>query len=269
MRRLRRTIATTHVDRHGDEFALGVLEDMAEEVATRCVPVLYNHDPRVPPLGRTLSAEVVQLRDGEHALVAEWELFEPRDVAPPVDLNRQIGLRELADDIVLEVDRSYRHESDRKVLSQLEAQGVTISQMGKKALEPISVLTIAVSLVAGGFLAKAGADLWDLLWSGVRKLLSHRRQTDAEFLLILELQLRTIPKPLFVCVILDSPNDRDVESIMATLERMMRAVAPHLLALDQEVVKVVLHYENGKLRPGYVIRSDGYPGMLTELDSGE
>ena len=269
MRRLRRTIATTRVDRHGDKFALVALEDLAAEVATRCVPVLYNHDPRVPPLGRTLSAEVVQLRDGEHALVAEWELFEPRDVAPPVDLNRQIGLRELADGVVLEVDRSYCHESDRRVLSRLEAQGVTIAHMSKKALEPISVLTIAVSLVASGFLAKAGADLWDSLWSGVRKLLSHRRRTDAEFLLVLELQVRAVPKPLFMCVILDSPSDSDVESIMMKLERMMRVVTPHLLALDQEVVKVVFHHERGKLRPGYVIRSDGYPGMLTELDSGE
>ena len=203
----------------------------------------------------------------KHALVSEWELFEAGDLAPPVDSNRQIQLRELADGVNLEVDRSYRHDSDRRVLSRLEGQGVTITHAGKKALEPISVLTIGLSLVAGGFLAKAGADLWDALWSGVRKLLSHRRQAVAEFLLVLELQLRTVPKPLFVCIILDSPSDRDVQEVMDRLERMVRAVAPHLLALDQEIVRVVFHYENGRLRPGYVIRSDGYRGMLTELGS--
>ena len=265
MRMLKQIVATTHADRHGESFALEALEEMANQVASRCVPVLHEHDPRIPPLGRTVSAEVIRLPDGEHALVVKWESFGACDVAPPVDPGRRIELREYSDGVSVDVDRSYRHDCDCDVLSQLEAQGVAITWVEKKALDPISVLAIAALVT--GFFGKMGADLWDSVWAGVRKLLAHRRRTEVEFLLVLEIQLRAVSGPLSVAVILDSPSESEVDRFIRDIERLMRAVAPELLALGHEIVRVVMHYEDGELRPSYVIRSDGYPGLFRKLDS--
>lgn len=268
-------IATTHVDRHGDVIAREALEDAAQQASERCIPVLYEHDPRVPPVGRTRSAEVMQLPDGHHALVATSEMFEPGDVVPPLNGGPSIALRELADGINLTVDRSYRHESDRKVLAELERQGVTITRHGKKSLEPISVLLLAFSIIAHGFFQKMGGDLWDavrdvdwpLVWTRIRKLLNHRRRTGTEFLFVLELRLRDDPDPLALEVILDSPTDDDLDEFLVEGERMIREMVPHLLALQDEIAKAVVQYKHGELQPGYVVRRDGYPGRLERIDA--
>ena len=206
---------------------------------------MYEHDPRFPPMGRMRSAEVVQLPDGHHALVTISEIFEPGDVAPRLKGGPSIELSELADGINLIVDRSHLDESNREILSALAAQGVTIRRQGKKAVDPISVLGVAFSLVAAGFLTKAGADLWDAVrgadwsrvWTRVRELLSKRRRTGSEFLLVLELRLRHGPHPLALCVILDSPTDEDLDDFMVNGEPQICAMIPHLLALGDNVTK--------------------------------
>jgi hypothetical protein len=43
------------------------------------LPMWNNHDPRIPPFGRVVAAEVRQLSDGECAVEAEIEVFEEGD----------------------------------------------------------------------------------------------------------------------------------------------------------------------------------------------
>ncbi len=275
MRVMKAIVATTHRDRHGDVITREALEDAVEQAAQRCIPVMYEHDPRYPPMGRTREAEVVQLPDGHHGLRTISEIFEPGDVAPPLNGGPSIELSELADGINLSVDRSYLNESNRETLSELAAQGVTIRRESKKALEPISVLGVAFSLLAAGFLTKAGADIWDAVrvadwstvWTHVRKLLSNRRRTGSEFLFIVELRLRDDPHPLALSVILDSPTEEDLDDFMLKGEPLIRAMIPDLLALGDEVIKAVVQYERGELRGGYAIRRDGWPGQLKRIDS--
>ena len=254
------------------------LEDMAEQTSRRCIPLMYEHDPRVPPLGRMLSAEVIRLPDGHHALVATTEVFEPGDVAPPFDGGPSVELGKLADGITLVVDRSHLDESTREVLAELATQGVTIELYGKKSLEPISVLVLAFAIIAHGFFKKMGADLWDAVrdadwsavWTRVRKLLSHRRRTGNEFLFVLELRLRDDPHPLALSIILDSPTDEELDDFMVTGEPLIREMIPHILALGDQVTKAVVRYGCGELQPGYVIRSgDGYPGRLERINPEE
>ena len=274
MREMKGIVATTHRDLHGDVITREALEDAAEQAAQRCIPVLYEHDPRFPPVGRTRKAEVVELPDGHHGLFTVSEIFEPGDVAPPLNGGPSIELSELADGITLIVDRSYLDESNREILSELAAQGVTIRGQGKKSVDPISVLAVAFSLVAAGFLSKAGADLWDwvrdagwpAVWTRVRKLLSSRRRTGSEFLFMVELRLRDDPHALELSVILDSPSEEDLDDFMLNGEPQIRAMIPQLLALGDEIIKAVVQYKRGELRGGYVIRRDGWPGRLERID---
>ena len=48
---------------------------MAEQSRAAIIPVYNEHDPRNPPVGRTLEAEVRKRRDGEYELLSTYELF--------------------------------------------------------------------------------------------------------------------------------------------------------------------------------------------------
>lgn len=61
------TIATTHVDRKGVSLTVGALHDMAEQIGRKWIPIWVEHDPRIPPQGRTVAARVEPIADGEFA----------------------------------------------------------------------------------------------------------------------------------------------------------------------------------------------------------
>jgi len=178
-------------------------------MSTRYVPMLWNHDPRHPPLGRTIRAEVQQLEDGEWGLFAVSEVFEGDEIPPLGD--RDMILREIpADVFTIVCDRSYRDDEDQRLLDELRGSGFRIDTEEKKAVEPLSVLLIAVgaaaSMFAAGFLNKMGSDAWDALKTAVQRLLARRRRQQIEYLLIFELQIHRPAGPLSVKVILDTPT---------------------------------------------------------------
>ncbi|WP_419861465.1 hypothetical protein [Candidatus Palauibacter sp.] len=265
MRLARGITATTHVDRHRDKLTLGALEDMVRQIEDHYIPVLNQHDPRLPPLGRIASAEVVPMDDGEYALVVTQELFEPGDVPPPVDKRRSVRLRELPSDINIAVDQSFRHEADQEILATLEKSGVTVTQGVKKALEPISVLIIGAGLlVARGFLNRIGDELGGTVCEAVRGLLNRRRGADATFLLVMELRLRDNPQPLSLKVILDSPSDDEVVEFLRDGVKLVQELIPTVLTYADDFCEVTLHYKNQQLRSGHGIRRDGFP--IRQLD---
>lgn len=49
---------TTHVDRHGDHFTREALVSMVDQIDKHYIPVNIEHDPRIPPQGRVVGAEV-------------------------------------------------------------------------------------------------------------------------------------------------------------------------------------------------------------------
>ncbi len=79
MKKVSAILATTHVDRHNEAFAVSALEGMVESLNRSYLPVGVEHDPRVPPIGRVISAEVRKRDDGEFEVAAEIEMFEPGD----------------------------------------------------------------------------------------------------------------------------------------------------------------------------------------------
>jgi hypothetical protein len=58
MRYVEAIFATTHVDRHGDKLTYESLLGVVEQIRQGYVPMMFNHDPRVPPIGRLVDAEV-------------------------------------------------------------------------------------------------------------------------------------------------------------------------------------------------------------------
>lgn len=79
-------LATTHLLADGHKLSKQALDGMASEIneAEWSIPANVEHDHTLPPIGKTISAEVRSLEDGEFALVATSEIFEEPD---PMRLN--------------------------------------------------------------------------------------------------------------------------------------------------------------------------------------
>lgn len=137
MKTQRHIVATTHVDRHRDRIAKEALEGLVDQSRKHLIPVLFNHDPRVPPVGRMIGAEIQSLPDGEFALVATSEIFEPGDDDTSSDDSREMRLREFeSTGFTVVYDRSYGSDADQAVLEELSgAANVHAKREDKKAFE--------------------------------------------------------------------------------------------------------------------------------------
>ena len=171
MRLQRSRPSTTHVDLQGDRMALEALQDMARQISERYIPMTVQHDIRYPPVGRMVSAEVISLEDGEFALDAVSELWEPGDTSEV--------LRGDGRSIPLNVDDHLRFgviydrwffdgEHQAFILDLSQLAGETPELQMKKALEPVPILMLvaggfALGSIASGFFNQLGSDVYEAL----------------------------------------------------------------------------------------------------------
>ena len=180
---MRDIVATTRVDRHGDRFTREALEEAVAHFESTYIPVLFNHDPRVPPLGRSVEADVEQLEldDGEWGLIVTSEMFDMSATPPPLSSEREMSVRTFAlDQVTVVRDRSYRHEGDAAIFDELTANtAVSVERLEKKALEPISasvrVFFVGAAAFVTGILNKMSGDTWEYAKPRIAKLLAHRK----------------------------------------------------------------------------------------------
>lgn len=244
---------------------MSALESGVRQVQGRLLPVWFNHDPRVPPLGRTVSAEVVPLEDGQFGLLATSEIFEPGDELSTLSDQREMALQHFdAGSITVVFDRSYRSAEDAALLAEIESiPSIKVRPYEKKAVEPLSVLLVALAFGAsafvGGLLNKAGSDAWDWLKPRVALLLSRRRQTLPEFLLVFEVQLQRHSGPLSIQCILTSPSEADVDLFWSAGLLSLEDLLPSLASTGPDIRRIVLHFEAGALVPGFAVRRDCVP----------
>ncbi|HTU46541.1 MAG TPA: hypothetical protein VMF91_15850 [Bryobacteraceae bacterium] len=265
MRKARITILTTHVDLHGDRFAPEGLESTAAGINCRYLPLTVEHDLRIPPIGRIVSAEVTSLPDGEHAIEADVEIFEENDT-PEVLAGDGRTVRISLDDIptfIAEFDRSYESESGQRTLAALRSLSPTskTTPVVKKAVEPISMLIIAggvfaFAAVATGFLNKLGSDLYD----GLKKTLAGHFAGTSESKL-LDFRFTTVHEEDFVevHVLVENPTPEVLESLFTSnfggLDIFLSGIDPAELA----IVRLVLKYKDDRLILLYALRKDCVP----------
>lgn len=267
------TIATTHVDRHGDRFTAGALHDMAEQISQQWIPMWIEHDPRIAPLGRTVAARVEPLEDGEYALMATSEIFDPQQSMPPFDTDdsRALHIASAMDDLSIVADFTYWNEADRAILQEIDRHGIPTSLQGKKSLDPISALILGG--LVGGFLGAIGADLWKPVRGAIQRLLARRRHDELEFLFILDIGLPRNDNPVAVRVIATSPSDHDLDALFDLLPDLLRRLPNLVEPLDVQVAQIVMAFGHGKLVPLHALRRDAVPariaiqGLGTHADS--
>jgi len=263
MTTLRGILATTHIDRYRDKFTRGALEHMVEQIRSQYLPFGYEHDPRIPPFGRVADAKLVQLDDGEWGVEGTIEVFEP-DVPTPLKRDgRLIPVPEYPDDgLQLVYDRSHGNPTD---LQDVQAISALLARPGKeeikKALEPLSLLTIGGAFILGGiatgFLGRIGEDGYEVLKSKLKSVFG-RRELQQERLFKFDACVRHGDHTVQVELILTNPTEAEIDRLLDILKRLDEVV-PRLLEGAESVRRAVFEYRDGRLRLLFGVRDDAVP----------
>lgn len=270
MKTLRGRVSTTRLDSHGERFTREALEGAAKQREREYVPVMWNHDPRIAPLGRVVAAEVVSLDDDEYGLDSIIQIWEANDDAAQLRGDgREIPLQ--VDDhpmYSVVVDRSFQDREGKQLvadLRELAGDGCEVSFYGKKAVDPVSTLMIAagafaVGGLANGFFGRLGSDLYDALSRRLGAFYERRQLGDGllDLLLVAERGSRRFE----VHILVSRPREASINSLFDGRFEALDAIVIPIAEHEPDLAKVVLEWRDGRLCPLYAVRRDAVPTIF-------
>ena len=198
------------------------LELMVEQANSSYIPVGIMHDPRIPPVGRIISAKLVQLEDGEYAVEGVRQIFEVGDEYEIDEGTRELPLDYFSDEnLAIQFDRGFRDKESQEAIAEIsKAFNSRPQEQFKKSADPISVLVIVGTFllggIASGFLGKIGSDAFDLLKEKLKQLFLRKKKDRGEFLLSFEFTISDGASQINVETILSNPTEEDIEHFLGT-----------------------------------------------------
>jgi len=266
MKKFTGIISSTHTDLHGDKMTLDMLNSFSSQVREHYLPINVNHDPRLPPVGRLTSVEVIQLPDGEYAAQGTEEIFEPTDDLESLTGDgREIPIeKEETQSFLAYYDRIFSDDSGQELVKELEE--ITDQQPRytlKKAVDPISILLISAGIfvfgsIAQGFFTKVGEDAYLKLKGALIKYYKKKAKPDQ----LLDFRFSTKRKDnIFeVHLLLDNPTEESLNCLFDSgfkqIDELLNSVP---LGLEKEIAEIVLDYKNRQLTLLYTVRKDSVP----------
>ena len=258
-------IASTHVDLHGDRFSIEALKSLVDQANSQYIPSILEHDPRVPPLGRVVSARLTQLEDGNYGVEIQTQIFEPGDDIELDNSGRKMPMSRISDEYLhLIDDRSFYIPEDQSLLEELIViMSGKKERAEKKALLPISVLEIGGAFVAGGIFTglfnKIGADCWDSFKKKVSSVIEKKRKDRGQCLFTFRSVINQEPTPISLEVILTNPSESDIDNFLEYGIKELDRIAPQLLSVSPNVSRIVFEYAKNKLTISFGVRTDAVP----------
>lgn len=253
-------MATTHVDRHNEQLARQGLDDLVQEIKSAYIPLLDQHDPRVPPRGRVVDAHIEQLQDGELAVVGVVEEFEPGDHLK-FDPSRLMKIADASENPCVEFDRSFRDKRSQALIQDIsELLGTKPQEKVKKALAPISVLTIAAKYVVGGIaagvLTKVGEKGLDALTKKIALLVRRKRAQRKEYVFQFRSVVIVGGREVEVDILATSPSEEQIRRIfsehLAAADKLLQSYLPS----HPEIRRVVFDAGGRDLKFSFAVRAD-------------
>lgn len=260
MRRSRLVLTTTHVDSHNERLAPEALPGMVADIKSSFMPLWYDHDPRIPPTGRLVDAHIEEREDGELAVVGFAEEFERGDVLP-FDGTRLMKIASAPDTLRLEFDRSYRDDASQALIADIAAILGTPPQVeAKKAVEPVSVLTLAAQAVLGGIVGAVSKTVTDEIWQKLKKkialALARRRDKGREYIFQFRFVIIVGGREVEADLLATSPTDAQVDLIFKHHLAEADAMLLTWLPSRPEIRRVVFDAGGRNLKFSYALRSD-------------
>ncbi len=266
MRKQRIIMATTHVDAHNESISPEGLRLMADDLSRILLPVWVQHDPRLPPVGRVLKGEVKQIDDGELAVEAEIECWAHGDPVPFI-CDRRMPLGKPGHErLFAAFDRGFCDEQSQTTLRKIEATlGCEPQPEVKKALEPLTILTLGGTFLAGaiasGFFGQIGSDAYGALKEQVKQLLRRKKENEPqrEVLFLFKAFLRNSDEYLEIDLVITNPTDEDIEHFLEEGLHLLDSVVPALLHDKRDIQRIVLELADRRLLVRFAVRSDAAP----------
>lgn len=277
---IKQRLSTTHLDKDNERFALSALEGMIEELNHSLIPLNIEHDPRIPPIGRVIGAEITKLDDNEYALDGIVELFDQGEQIKEIT-DREIPLREYDESrLTVVYDRGFRDADSLYLIDELSQAIDALKQEEiKKSLEPVAVIIIGLTFIltqtAAGFFNKLGEDIYEKLKTGLKKLFSKgkRKKTrkkknrkgkgkkkKGDKLLIFEASYKKGKKQFNTKLIIPNPTQEDIDFVMDKGFDDFEKFIPYLEKLSEDSITLtIFELSNEGWVPKYGLRKDGVP----------
>lgn len=260
---------TTHVDKHNEMISVGALEDFVRFINTQYTPMGVEHDPRIPPVGRVISASIIELEDGEYAVDGIAEIFENVEEIEYKDDGREIPIYKIGDTIEISPDRSYLYPEDEELLKEISLLvNGEITHQVKKAEEPISLLIIATSFIAGGiatgFFGKIGEDIWDTFKVKLANLVNAKRRANDDRLLAFDFIIEDEENPLCLETILMNPSESDISKFLGEGLIQLDKKTNRFFQHRHYIRKIVFEYKDNNLQIIFGLRKDGVPLSISD-----
>ena len=252
MKEISAILATSHVDLHNEQLTLGALKSMVRQIQREYIPMQVQHDPRIPPIGRIASARLKHLGNGSYAVEGKIELFELGDEGERVQGGRELKLRRPHSELEVVYDRSFLTDEDQAILTEIgELLGSRPQEEAKKALEPVSVLTLAglftLGQIAKGFLGKLGADACEAVKLKVTALFERRRRGKNEAVLLFRAFVKQAGAAIQVEVFVTNPSGRDVEDLLGPILGQLDRILPSYFQPEAGVRRLVFELSASRL----------------------
>lgn len=253
------------------------LIDSVSQFDEGCIPLTLEHDIRNPPMGRVVSAEIVVLDDGTHLLQGEAEIFEETD-----DLNSlgndgkavKIYDKEI-DKFLVSYDQTFKGEDAEELSRELQGLGGEHGDFRQYSVDPVSVLIIAAGIfaiqgIANGFFSKLGEDIYEQFKSILQRYFAKISARKKENLLQFQFFVRTSSNRVVeVNVVMTNPSQQDLNGFFAYVPHQLDELLSNLRIDELDICQLIFSYEFTKLQLLYVLRSDGVPFNLYQIDEAE
>ena len=246
-------------------MSLSDLEDMVKKITEGIISVDVEHDPRKIPVGRIISAKIIELEDGEYGVEGIIEFFDLKNDELTDTGTRQLVIRDFSSsDFTVCYDKSFNNQDNIKDIEDLCLILNTTNRYCeiKKALEPISTITIAASFFLGsitsGFLEKIGIDAYQLLKKKIWDISKRKQKENSDILYIFEFTIFTNNLNRNVQLLIYNPSNIDIELAIACFLKLDE-ILPIIFSKIPESKKLVFEFLDRKLKFKYGLDNKGIP----------
>jgi hypothetical protein len=250
---------------------------MAQAINTHYIPFGVDHDPRIPPIGRIVSAFVKDLDATHKAVVGQMQVWEKSDVAADLEGDGRIIASPREPAIAFEVlfDKASADELGRDELEELARVAHPTARPryhAKKAFEPISSIVLEVGIfvlgaIAAGFLAKVGEGVFETLKARLSRLARPRQRGDRIFQL--QCGVTSEGRTISVDLIATNPTPETVQFMLTGGLQQLDALVARLAATSPREAKIAAECSDTNVRLLYSVRDDGVPSPLVAIEPGE
>jgi len=246
-------------------MTIEALETMVQSANSSYIPVGIQHDPRIAPVGRVASASIRKFDDGEYGVEGIIEFFERGDKFE-LDANQRTLVTKKYESgrLEIEYDRNFRNTEDQLLIEKIAGLfGTRPIENVKKALDPITVLTIGGAFILGGvaqgFLSKLGENTYEVLKQGLKKLFARKKTGEDEKLLMFRAVVFSGKNEVETMIILTNPSGEDIDDLvdlgLSELDKAVRACWDPKSGLR----RLVFEYSDKHLILKFGVRKDAVP----------